>query len=477
MVRRLLDHLGTLALAFILAIVVWVTAVNQENPSIRDEFPEPIPIEIVNKPEGLVIFGEVAESTRVTLWAPQSSWKDLSPDKFRAQVDLKGLGPGLHDVPVQVTCSDSRVRILEKRPDRVAVRLEPFATKEVPVAIEILDSPPLGYVARPMVTKPSTVTVSGPAPIVEQVINAVGELRLRGSKSAVAKNVFVSPHNAQGEAVGWVNWAPKQVMVQVPIEQQLGFKDVSVRAVVVGQVAPGYWISNIIVEPSAVTLIGSPDALAKLPGYVETNPVDVSGAKEKVTERVALNLPANVSLVPTREVGSRGVQVTVEIAAIMGGQTIRRAVEVQGLAPELRARPSPERVDVILSGPLPQLQALRSEQVRVVLDLFGLTTGVHKVHPTVIVPEGLKVESIVPDTVEVEIREVTPTPAPSPTPTVTPSPTSTPLPTSTPTPTVIFTPMVTLTPAVALTPTVQVTSTLTPTLQPGGGGAGSQAGG
>jgi YbbR domain-containing protein len=433
-IRRLLDHLGTLSLALILAVVVWVMAVNQENPPVRDAFHEPIPIEVVNKPPGLVLFGDVVESTQVTVQAPESSWNDLSLSKFRALLDLAGMQSGLHDVPIQVTCSDSRVRIVERNPDRIAVRLEPSASEEVPVAIDVPDSPALGYAARPMVTTPPTVTISGPASIVEQVTHVAGELRLGSAKSTVVRYVFVSPRNAQGEAVGWVDWTPTEVEVQVPIEQRLGFRDASVRAVVVGQVAPGYWISNITVEPSAVTLIGSPDALESLEGYVATNTVDVSGAEGKVTERVALDLPSNVSLVPVGDAGSEGVQVTVEVAAIMGGRTIQHWVELQGLAPNLRAQASPEWVDVILSGPLSQLQGLRSEQVQVMLDLFDLAAGVHKVRPTVLVPEGLKVESIVPDTIEVDIGEIPPTPiytrAPT-TPTAIPTPTARPTPTAT----------------------------------------------
>ncbi len=437
MIRRFLDHLGTLALALVLATVVWVIAVNQENPSVQDTFPELIPIEVVNRPEGMVLFGEVVESTQVTVQAPQSSWDDLSVSKFRAKIDLAGLEPGLHDVPIQATCSDSRVRILERRPDRIAIRLEHMATKDVPVSIEVLDSPPLGYVARPLTTTPPTVTVSGPASIVDQVASVAGEIRLREAKSSVVRRVFVSPRNARGEAVGWVDWMPRETEVRVPVEQRLGFKDVSVRAVVVGQVAPGYWISSITVEPSAVTLIGSPDALAQLAGYAETNAVDVSEANEKVTERVTLNLPAGVSLVPAGNSGSEGVQVTVDIAAAMGGRTVQRWIEVQGLSPGLQAHPSPEWVDVILSGPLSQLQALRPQQVQVMLDLFGLAAGIHRVQPTIIVPEGLKVESIVPDTIEVEVKEIPPTPLFTPTPTLTPTPTATltvvPTPMSTPT--------------------------------------------
>ena len=51
MFRELANKLGTLLLAFILAVIVWVVAVNEENPSQRKVFPEPIPIEFRNKPE------------------------------------------------------------------------------------------------------------------------------------------------------------------------------------------------------------------------------------------------------------------------------------------------------------------------------------------------------------------------------------------------------------------------------------------
>jgi hypothetical protein len=81
-------------------------------------------------------------------------------------------------------------------------------------------------------------------------------------------------------------------------------------------------------------------------------------------------------------------------------------------------------VDVILSGPLPRLQSLTIQDVKVIVDLFGLEPGVHKVKPTVVVPEGLRVENVLPDTVEVEISIARP-PTPTPTATATVTPTST----------------------------------------------------
>ena len=62
-------------------------------------------------------------------------------------------------------------------------------------------------------------------------------------------------------------------------------------------------------------------------------------------------------------------------------------------------------------------------------DLFGLDPGIHKVELSVVVPEGLRVESVLPDSVEVDI-----TVGPPITPTLTLTPTSTPTADETPTP-------------------------------------------
>jgi hypothetical protein len=54
----------------------------------------------------------------------------------------------------------------------------------------------------------------------------------------------------------------------------------------------------------------------------------------------------------------------------------------------------------------------------VIVDLFDYSLGVHRVEPDVIVPEGVIVVSIIPETIEVAIA---PTPTPTPTVTVTPT--------------------------------------------------------
>lgn len=446
MIRRVFNDFGSVILATILALTVWVVATDEQNPSIRDTFPETIPVQVLNKAEGMVIFPEVVKTARVVVRAPQTSWDRLSAEKFEALIDLTGLPAGRHDVEIQVTCTDRAVHILEVQPPEVSIRLEEYSEKELGVKAKVMDNPPLGYIDRKPAVTPSKAKVSGPASMVDQVSELVAEIYLGGVKEAVERSVDLSARNEKGQAVGWVDIDPPEVEVRVPIEQRLGYKEVSVRPILEGQVAAGYRISNVSVEPSNTTIFGSPLAIEGIPGYLETTPIVVSDAIADVVKRVTLTLPQGVTVL-----GEQSVLVKISVTAIESSLTVQRELVIRGLQPRLNATPSPEVVDVILSGPVPKLDALKPDDVQVILDLYELQWGTYKITPKVVVPEGLKVESILPDTIEVEI-----TIGPSFVPTKTPEPTGTPEPIETltttppyptPTPTITPVPSPTATPA------------------------------
>jgi hypothetical protein len=69
-------------------------------------------------------------------------------------------------------------------------------------------------------------------------------------------------------------------------------------------------------------------------------------------------------------------------------------------------------VDVILEGPDPLLADLTPDSIQTVLNLFGLTLGLHRLEPEVLAPEGVLVVSVIPETIEVAI-EIIPTPPPT----------------------------------------------------------------
>jgi YbbR domain-containing protein len=346
------------------------------------------------------------------------------------------------------------------------VTLDPLLVEPKAVTVQVTDAPAFGYDALAPIVDPPTVTVSGPASQVDLVDQVAASILLANAKSQVERTVEVQALNRQEQPVNNVTIEPRFVRVVVPVEQWPGRKEVAVRVNLAGQPAAGYRLSTVRAEPSTVVLQGDSDALAEVAGYVETEPLDINGAAGDIRQRLQLVLPDGVTAFD-----GNSVQVVVSVAPIEGGGTVTLTPIVQGIGPGLEATVSPDTVDVILSGPIPLLDALDPDDMFVILDLAGLLPGTHVVTPRVVLPEGITQEGVLPETVEVVLNAApggtipsppgsTLPPAPSPAesaaePTVEP----TRRPTVTRTPAPPFTPTATATPRA--TPTVRVTPTAT----------------
>jgi YbbR domain-containing protein len=312
-------------------------------------------------------------------------------------------------VNLEVRVDDPRVAVTSIEPASIDVQLELLKSRQMDVHSDVLDAAPPGYTFRSPVVTPSQVTLTGPAVLVDQVNDVAADVYLRGSKAPIQRDVTVLARDAQGNLIQGITITPATVNVVVAVEQRVGFKDVSIRAVLKGAPAAGYWVSNITVNPSTATIVGSPDAMAKVAGFVETVPIDITGATADVSRRAVLSLPEGLSVL-----NNEGITVQVSITPILGGQTVHRKVTIQGLVRGLAATVSPDSVDVILSGPLPSLQALQPEDVQVSVDATGQTPGIYIVKPRVLqVPDPLKVQSIVPETVQVTVLALPPTATPN----------------------------------------------------------------
>jgi YbbR domain-containing protein len=219
------------------------------------------------------------------------------------------------------------------------------------------------------------------------------------------------PRDAAGRLVAGVQWSPERVKVRVGVRRRVGYKpEVEVVPDVRGDPAPGYRRGSVSVEPSTVTLAGPPTVLNDLPGFVRTLPISITGATQILSGRTSLTVPTNVVVV-----GVDFVTVTVEILPILSSRTTTSTVEVQNLSQGYIATLSPTEVDVILEGPDTLLAELAPDDVQVFVNLFGLGLGVHRVEPVVLAPEGIRVVSVIPETIEVGIG-LLPTPTSTPTP-------------------------------------------------------------
>ncbi|NOZ72172.1 MAG: hypothetical protein GXP38_09705 [Chloroflexi bacterium] len=412
--QKTMDRLGTMALALILAIIVWVVAQQQENP-LETTIITDIPVSVRNMPEDLVpVEGASYPSVEVRVRAPRSILATLTRNSLNAFIDLATAQPGRQEVPVQIDSEAPNVDILDISPPAIVVRLERRISRQIPVIANILDSPPFGYVAGSAVVTPTIVTVSGPESLVNLVRRAEVSVRLLDARSDVHVTDFVTLRNSSGAIVTGLEVDPRTVTVEVPITQQQGVREESVRPRFVGQPAPNYIVTGVSADPATITLFGDPDVLDALPPFVETIPINIDGAVESIEERVPVIVPEHVSIM-----AAQAVKVRIDIEPLSGSATTTLHPIVQGLAPDLQiTNISPESIDVLLLGPLPRLLNITADlDVQAVLQLSNLGPGVYTITPIMVLPEGVTAQTILPEAVQVTIER-----KPTATPTLEPQP-------------------------------------------------------
>ena len=420
-VRGWLGHAGNVLLALILAVLVWVVAERQANPSSEKSFRDPIPLTLQNLPAGMVTYEASADKVQVTVRAPDNVWNEINPDEVSAWIDLSGEESGTLDLPVNVSVPNRAAPVVKIEPAFVRLKMEPLAEAQLPVSIAVSGEPALGFASNPIETTPATVTVRGPASFVRMLASAAGQLSMQDARNTISQTTSLSPRDRDGQTVPYVTLSPSATLAVVRLQPLGGFRDLAVKIELRGTVAPGYLTTNVSVNPQVVTVFGSSAALEALPGFISTEPVSVTDATADINSRVRLALPPGVSYL-----GDPTVQVDVKIKAIESSVTTFAPLTPQGLSPDLSARFSPEILDVILSGPIASLNALQPSDVQAFANLFSLIEGTYQITPTVSVPSGINVVSILPSTVQATIGPyVTPTitvtatitsPLPSPTP-------------------------------------------------------------
>jgi YbbR domain-containing protein len=393
-----------MVLALILAILAWVVALEESDPSIEARYAQPIPVTLTGLPEGMIIVGGFDESVQATIRAPQSIWNALGVDDFDVMVDLTDVDTGTHTLPVQLTLSKQPSRIVAIEPETISLELERQAARTMPVQVQVEGEPTLGYLKRAPIVDPLQVTVSGPSTYVSRVVEVMARISVQDSVTDVTEKLRLQLRDNEGHSVPYITAEPDTVDVRVPIAQSVYYRPLVVKVTLTGTLPSGYWITGISVDPPSVTVFGVPEVLAALPGHIETEPISLEGAQADVIERPALIAPSNVSIVMSEQ---PVVQVSVE--AVQSSLTVVVTPTIQGLGPGLTSTVVPETVELILSGPLPVLEALEGDDVRVVLDLFGLRSGIYPVEPAIVVPEVVTAQSILPATLQVEIS-VAPTP-------------------------------------------------------------------
>jgi len=417
MLRWISQNYRTFLWAFALAMAVWISAVTSSDPDETRTLPSAVPVQIIGQSTNLVLNGDVPKEVEMTLRAPQSVWDQIEADPqiIRAILDLSGISSGEHVMDLQIQVNARPVQIVSVSPRTITFTLEPLVTQTLNVDLSISGEPAIGYQAGDASLEPVEVVVAGAQSQVQKVTRARVSVNLSGIRENFDQTLTVEVLDDKGKKVDGVTVSPETVHVVLPVSQQGGYRDVAVKVTIIGRVASGYRLTDISVFPPVVTIFSAdPLLVSNLPGVVETQPLDLQNVQNDINTRLSLNLPFGVSVI-----GEQTVLIQAGVSPIESSLTLTgEKVEITGLGNDLTHQVSPNTVDVIISGPLSLLDTVTRQDVRVTVDLTGLTTGTYQITPKVeVLISNVIVESILPNKIEVVISAIpalvgSPTPKP-----------------------------------------------------------------
>lgn len=371
-----------------------------------------VPIQRINQPNGAYVITQDLGNVEVHYRQQSSTSTPVTTDSFAATVDLSQYdmqrAGQQQSLAIQIRSLADGVSWLDFTPTRVTVNLDVLDTHSVPVVLD-RGTVPSGLELGTPTLSADHVDARGPRSLLNQVTAAQARVAIDASGIDFSGQVRLVPIDARGQQVEAVELTPDVIAVQIPVTTQETSKTVPIRPRLAGSPAAGYQLGQITTQPAAITLRGTPSALASVSDVV-TDPLSVQGLTANKTFAVKPVLPKGVRLAE----GEPGtVSVSIAIGPAPASRTFLVGVTCKNVASGSSCLPQLSQVSITLAGSAPALSGLKAAQITPFVDVAGLGPGTYQLAPGVSLPSGISLVSIAPPQVSVVLSRPSPAPSPS----------------------------------------------------------------
>ncbi|GAC1639133.1 MAG: hypothetical protein NVS4B8_05710 [Herpetosiphon sp.] len=404
--RRIRGQGVQLAISLLLALMLWTYVSFSFNPSIAKStnaalVPINIPAETVLVDPATGLPSNPTLNVTFVVAGSENTINAVQDGTYRAYIDLAGLAPGDHTVPVHVDVPQG-LRSSTIKPSAVKIRLEQLIKISVPVVVKQRGQVPFVYNVGTIGQSRTSVLVVGPAPLARAVAEADASIIMQNQTSDLRQPVPLEPVDAHGDPVRGVTLDPPQVDVTVAITLKVQSQQVSVVPNIVGALAPGYSLGTIEWDPKFVQVL-SPGPIT---GTLTTEPISLSGVTGTISRTVGLAPVQNVITDP-RNVTIR-VNITITALNVQSQLPLLVPIAPINIADGLDAIASPLALEITLAGPFDTLTKLTPGSITAVVDLQGRSAGTYRLPVSIKVPPGL--QRVAPATPEVTVTLTSRTP-------------------------------------------------------------------
>ncbi|MBO4592527.1 MAG: hypothetical protein J5684_08230 [Eubacterium sp.] len=303
--NKLFDHIALKILALLISFVLWIVVTNIADPTTTKNIQD-IPVEMLNAD---TIAGDnkvfdITGGKTVSIWVkgPRSVVEDMSESSFVATADLSQLSvANSTTINVQPSSSvkpaDAKKISIIKINNYVTLSIDEAVEKTIPVVVKTDGKALSGRAIGKATATPDAITVTGPATVLANVVEARAFVDVNGIGTDMDLSVDVGLVDGYGAAVETdnIDMSVSEVRVSIPVYNT---KTIPVNVATKGDPADGYKIRKIQYNPSDILICGEQEDLKEI-SSIEIDDIYVTSATENIDKSVNVNdyLPEGIYVV------------------------------------------------------------------------------------------------------------------------------------------------------------------------------------
>lgn len=389
--------------ALLIAILLWNIVMNKENPELPREIRN-IPVSYSNTSNldrlGLVIMEPKEITANVKVKGRINDMSDFSAKNIVVKIDLSGYSEGQVRVPVTVSLINqkSSIAVTDWEPKEVLFTFDKVITKDIPIDIQVEGQLAENYLLGDVTSKSQFISIRGPRTWVNEVNRVVSSVDINGITEDAVRTRPVQILDGQGNEVLGVDKIPSVIDINVSV---LKTNAIPIELITENELPENFTITNIEISPRTVS-IKSKGNISKIE-KINTKPIDINSLLEQTSMEVELDLPEGVELLNPRE--KTIITYTIEETVVKDFNILIKDVVLKNLDSTMSIEPLDleKQLTVSLKGIKSVIDLISLENLVVEIDLLGLEEGTHSVQAKVGNIQGVKVDAIKPEPLDIRL--------------------------------------------------------------------------
>ena len=292
--KRLGENLRLRTLSLLIAIILWVYVMNIQNPEIRREFND-IHVNIINRDYGMVLTDQQDITTTVKVKGKQEFVKKLSVSDIEVIADLKEFNKdGSFSIPLKVNVSGVQgMEIIEAEPNKIDINIERLVQIQKMVDVEFTGESKSDAKYNVKSVRPNVVTISGPQSLLQSIgtVKVFIDVTNQEKDISLVKKYRVFNKKNQDITDNQVLIKDNQ-SIQVDVDYSKS-KEVPISPVLSGEIAKGYYISQLSVKPDKIKVYGQPEKILNV-NKINTGMLSILGLNKSVVRNAVLVIPSDL---------------------------------------------------------------------------------------------------------------------------------------------------------------------------------------